>query len=374
VPPNAFSTIHPEAVLPSPHFYLGADYLLWWVRRRPTPTVVTAGNINDPIPGAVGQANTRVLIGGSGADDDNNQSGGRLTAVYWFDQDHTCGVDGSFFILEQSSTTRTAGGDGSDPTLVIARPFFDPNSGVRVAAPIVVPRLLAGEVAVSTPRRFMGGDANLRFSEEVSGVVISRVTLLAGARYAALDEKLLVAEDVTGVPGFFRDGSLRFSAQDNFVTYDRFYGGQLGLETETRVGPVLLTTVGKVALGTTEQIVKNTAFSQLTTPRGVTTDLTRGLLIQPTNRGRFSRNEFGALPEVDFSVTWVFNEHLRASLGYSFLYWSNVVRPGDQVDPTVNVGGVGALRQPGTSPHPLEPFHTTGFWAQGLSAGLEVSF
>jgi hypothetical protein len=132
---------------------------------------------------------------------------------------------------------------------------------------------------------------------------------------------------------------------------------------------------GKCAVGRNEQVLNIHGDTTLYEPDGtVTYDPTRGLLVQPTNGGRFTRHPIGVVPEVAVTLAWEFNEHVRASLGYNFLYWSNIIRPGDQIDQIVNVGAVGDPGQFGTSSHPRILWHDTGFWAQGLVAGLQVSY
>src|SRR5262249_15608567 len=96
LPANAFSAVHPETVSPSPHFYFGVDYLQWWVRKRQVPPLATLGSTLDTFPGAGGQPNTLALLG-PGSLDQSTQSGVRVNAVWWFDQDHTFGVDASAF-------------------------------------------------------------------------------------------------------------------------------------------------------------------------------------------------------------------------------------------------------------------------------------
>jgi hypothetical protein len=64
-------------------------------------------------------------------------------------------------------------------------------------------------------------------------------------------------------------------------------------------------------------------------------------------------------------------------VGYTFLYWSQVVRPGNQIDTTVNTTQVPTHPEfgPLTGPaQPMVPFRTTDFWAQGISLGVEVTF
>jgi hypothetical protein len=69
-------------------------------------------------------------------------------------------------------------------------------------------------------------------------------------------------------------------------------------------------------------------------------------------------------------------QHCRAFVGYDFLYWNQVVRPGNQVDRNINLSqsavfGSGTLSGPAT-PAPL--FGRSDFWAQGITFGLELRF
>ena len=64
-----------------------------------------------------------------------------------------------------------------------------------------------------------------------------------------------------------------------------------------------------------------------------------------------------------------------ATVGYSFIYWSRVVRPGDQIELDVNPDLLppeldpveGALR-------PRFAFNDTDYWLHGLNVGLECRF
>ncbi|HEV3261967.1 MAG TPA: BBP7 family outer membrane beta-barrel protein, partial [Gemmataceae bacterium] len=83
---------------------------------------------------------------------------------------------------------------------------------------------------------------------------------------------------------------------------------------------------------------------------------------QPTNIGTYSRDRFAVVPEATVRVGYELTEYLRASLGYTFLYCSEVVRPGDQIDRLLGPG------------HPAFFFSGTDFWAQGIDAQLEFRF
>ena len=44
---------------------------------------------------------------------------------------------------------------------------------------------------------------------------------------------------------------------------------------------------------------------------------------------RVRHDEFAVLPELGFNVGWQYNPLWRFYVGYTFLYWSDVARPGD---------------------------------------------
>jgi hypothetical protein len=60
------------------------------------------------------------------------------------------------------------------------------------------------------------------------------------------------------------------------------------------------------------------------------------------------------------------------------MYWSQVVRPGSQIDRNINLsqsvilGNTNGILTGPASPMPL--FNRTDFWAQGLSVGFELRF
>ena len=61
-----------------------------------------------------------------------------------------------------------------------------------------------------------------------------------------------------------------------------------------------------------------------------------GLLAQPTNIGSFSQNRFALIPQVNVKLGYQVLPGLRLTMGYNFTYVTRVLRPGDQVDTTVN--------------------------------------
>ena len=88
---------------------------------------------------------------------------------------------------------------------------------------------------------------------------------------------------------------------------------------------------------------------------------------EPVVAGRVSRAASGAAT--------THHEAIRALVGYDFLYWSSAMRPGEQIDRTVDLSFVpnapAGLTATGQN-RPMPPLKSTGYWAQGLHLGLEL--
>lgn len=69
---------------------------------------------------------------------------------------------------------------------------------------------------------------------------------------------------------------------------------------------------------------------------------------------------------------------LRATAGYTFIYWPDVFRAGDQIDTTVNRSQLPSLLTPGGPlVGPARPgalLRESDFWAHGLNFGLEFRY
>jgi hypothetical protein len=155
-----------------------------------------------------------------------------------------------------------------------------------------------------------------------------------------------------------------------FHTRSQFYGGQVGVQSEFRHGNLSLNLLGKVGLGVSHQVVTISGFETITAPSGVQSTENASLLAMPTNNGRTTKDVFAVVPEVGLDVGYDVLRNVRIAVGYTFLYWNDVVRPGDQIDPVVNTrfrAGVGPAR-----PAPL--FNATDFWAQGVSFSLALRY
>ncbi len=381
-PPNGFSPpVPPDAengfecnpqppCEPYARWFFGLDYLHWWIQRQPGPPLVTTGGLEDAVPGALGQPHTEpVLQGISGGSHD----GVRLSLGYDCDHDGIFGLDASWFWLDRTNPNSVVSGNGRTGSSVLTRPFFNVNTRQQDADPVNIPGVIGGTLIAATPVRLMGADADVRWLVNPNAVGFPRLTVLAGVAFIDLDEKLLIDESVFETPGLGVAGN-RFRLNDSFTTYNRFYGGQLGAVYDYCIGPLTLLFIGKVALGENDETLRISGFTTVTEPNGTTvTNPSAGLYAGPGNDGRRTGHHFCVMPQGQFKVAYQFNESVRLNLGYDALWLSEVLRPGNQINPNVNVQPVGGPPVAPLQPGPI-PFHQSGLWAQGFDIGVEINF
>jgi Putative beta barrel porin-7 (BBP7) len=184
---------------------------------------------------------------------------------------------------------------------------------------LFLPQRGAGGAALQTSSRLWAWELNAR-KPICEGVFVCpsgyrldyHADLLGGFRSLGLDESLLPAG-----PTLLR-------------TRDRFYGGQMGAQAGVRCGRWELDVLGKIAFGNTHQIVEQ-------------------------GPGHLNRDRLGVVPEANINLGYHVTGCVKVYVGYSFLYWSNVARPGDQLTRFATV-------------------RSTDFWAHGINFGVEARY
>jgi hypothetical protein len=377
-------------------FYVRGEYLLWGIRDgRVPPLVTTTPSVDGITTGALGAPGTTLLFGGSRLDQEL-QSGGRLTAGYWFDPCENWGIEGSGFFLVRRSVRFSALSDLTGRP-VLARPFTNPTGipASQLAELTTVPDFARDGPVIDAPTRLWGAELDGRF--KICCGCWYRVDLLAGFRYVQLDEGVHITENITTmgpippVPPAFPIGlpaGTQISVADRFDTRNQFFGGQIGTVAEFHKGPWLFEVRTKVALGETHEVLDING-AQVVTPPGMPQQRFAGGLLAvsnngtpfPGNIGHYTRNRFSVVPEVGLNVGYDVTSHLRVMVGYNFLYWSRVIRPGDQIDTRIDPNKIpnfvplsAATFGPPVPNAPSVPFKEAGFWAQGVSCGLEFHY
>jgi hypothetical protein len=280
-----------------------------------------------------------------------------------------------------------------------------------------------GGVGVTSSSRLQGSEINAVWNSDMDCCV--KLQVLAGLRWVQLEEGLGITSfvshnqsDVTliqpelGIAGrvigtatttnqFSNISSTQTTRVDQFDTHNNFYGGQVGVRGEYRWNQLSLIVGAKVALGemhetaeilgATSTTVTSTldptvgirlagipflvgAGTGVTSTTTTTTASAGGLFAQPFNIGHYSRDAFAVIPEGNIKIGYQLNESLRATVGYTFLYISEVARPGDQIDRGINPALLASPPALGFPLRPLFGFKGSNYWAQGVDLGLEFQF
>jgi hypothetical protein len=425
IPPPAADTGDPGRFVPNEggadgnRLWFGAEYLYWWTRHSPVsaplvttttavPAVIAPGT-GAVLPGAIGGAGTVVLLGGAPVDL-GAASGGRFTAGYWLDSENAVGVESNYLFLGRRRTTQGVGTNGAADSLNLFVPFFDvtglsgltavtgqpgeafgPLAGLPNAGP-AFPGLL-GSYVLRLTSSLQGAEANGAFNVTSGGGL--RLDMLGGFRWVQLHESLEFVANVLGQPAVFPEFAIH--AGDQFNARNNFFGGQIGAragyDLDGLLGGLSIDGTAKVAAGDMHREVTVNGVTQTNFVTGLVPGfvgapvqtLLGGVFAQPSNIGRHVTDRFAVVPEVGVNVGYRIGEWLRLSVGYSFLYLSNVARPGDQIDRSINVtrtgvadalnaAGLPILGPPTGPPRPAFAVQETSYWAQGINFGVEFRY
>ena len=123
-----------------PELQFGADYLLWWLHRGPTPPLLTTApnnglNANGLTGGKLGEPGTTALFTSDNLDY-GATSGMRLMAGISLDSDRFWSLEGAVFFLPRRAINYRAAGN-ADGTPLLTIPFLDASSGQQSSLDIV---------------------------------------------------------------------------------------------------------------------------------------------------------------------------------------------------------------------------------------------
>jgi hypothetical protein len=349
-----------------PRWSVSAEALSAWFKKSPTPVPIITDNYADA-PGV------NVLLGGGSVDTDPN-AGFRLTGTYRIDS--RMGVELTGFYIPSRSTSSSVSSTGQPGSIDLLLPFHDVTTDQENVTEISFWPEYRGSAQATLSNNLGGGEINLTWTMPPSEAW--RVDLLGGFRYLQLRESYTIT---TSSPFNPPNPADIWNTTDAFDARNRFYGLQVGARAAYDRGPWVGGVTGKVALGTMQQRVSVNGFLETNdyNDYGATQTFPGGYFALPTNSGDHSRNTFAVVPEIGLNVGYRVTPQATVFLGYSFLYASSVVRPGEQVNRNINPNlTVSYGNDPPVAPSgPAQPafsFHTTDFWAQTVSLGLAYRF
>jgi hypothetical protein len=353
------------------------------------PPLVTASPAGTPAgnAGVLGESGTEIIYGDQDILTDG-RSGFRNMFGGLFGPYKKIGWEAEYFDVGDIDESFQASGDGNGNP-ILARPFFNLTLGTQDSELISFPGLLTGTVDVNSFSRFNGAAGRFRFNKcckqrncdpcgscgpcggcnRCGYPPYCMIDFTAGYRYYGLREGLSIQEDLTSLQG---ESPGRFEILDQFETRNDFHGGEIGTSYLAGRNRWTWEMLMRIAIGGTRQNVTidgETTISPLVAPAET---FEGGLLAQRSNIGEYDRDRFSMIPEIGTNLGFYLSPRMRLTFGYTLVYWSNVVRPGDQIDLDLNTDLIppevvpfdGALR-------PRFVFRETDFWAQGINVGLD---
>jgi len=346
------------------------DYLLMMFRSNRTPALVTTGNPNEAALGSFANSNTRVVFGNQNTGSGLAQ-GFKVSGLFYVVDPEVVALEANYFLMEQRSFIHDVTSDPNGNP-VLARPFFDPSTGLESARVIANPGTNSGSAHDSFTTTLQGAEANLSYN--VTGNNFNdggNLILLAGARWINLREQYYNYDVSQTLPVA---GGIKSTFSDTFNTSNQFIGGQLGSKVRIRKGRSAFDIIGKLAVGPNFQRINAIGYNITTTnlvPPAVVTDRTQGFYVRGTNSGETIRTLFAVAPEMGLNWAFELNDNIKFNVGYTLLLMNNVVRPDSVINTNLATNpGSNGIYQP--SRENLRGDST--FWLQTINIGLELSF
>jgi hypothetical protein len=336
------------------------DVLLWWRQGRDLPPLVTTDPATES-PLQAGVLPDAQILFGDGRVSSDMQAGGRVDLGTWTDLRQCIGVGWRFFGLGDDSTEFNI---TSLQNPVLAIPFTDVTNG-NDALLVAFPGLRSGQVNFSASSNVIGNDVYARFL--ICRDHDSRLDFLTGWHYSRIEDSIQLRSRVTITDTTSVDFGTVTNVSDRFDARNSFNGGILGLLWERQCGCWSTTALARMALGNMSERVTINGATQITRPTGQNQSSNTGLFAASSNIGTYSRDEFTAVTEVGLTLGYRWGRCTQLTVGYTFIYWNDVVAAADAINPTLGTSA-GGQQQPQFS------FEHSDYWVQGLNLGFVREF
>jgi hypothetical protein len=355
----------PGSERPGP-FSFSAEALIWWFKSSPTPVPIIAD-------APLSLSDSKVLLGGENLDTNPNP-GFRLTAAYALNE--RWGLEGNFLYVPSRSTSNSVSSSGQLGSTDLLLPFFDVTQNQENFTEISFSPVFRGSAREELTNSLMGAEANGTWALATGRPW--QIDLLAGFRWLRLHETYTITTSSPFIPPSPQD---IWNTTDQFDTFNNFYGAQLGVRGRYDWGRFFASGAVKFAMGAMVQTVDingslvTNDFNDFGQPQ----TFPGGYFALPTNIGSHTRSVFAVVPEVGLNIGYRITSWAAVSVGYTFLYTNNVVRPGNQINRNINptqstaYSGDPAPQRQGPA-QPSFKFNSSDFWAQGINAGLSFRF
>lgn len=345
---------------------LGVEALRWRFKESPIPVPLVTD-------GYVGRPDTKTFLGGQDLDTGGNP-GLRLSGDYVLDGRR--GLEANVFHFKSRATDAGVSSSGRLGSTDLILPYLDAVTRTETGTEISYAPLYSGTAREELANDLRGAEFNGTWA--LAPVGAWKVDLIGGLRYWRLHEKYRFTTSSPFIPPHPQD---IWETTDEFDTANSFYGAQGGLRARFDEGAFFAHATVKVALGAMVQRARidGSLVTNDFTNYGPTQVYAGGYFALPTNMGQHERTVFAAVPEAGLNLGYRISPAATVFAGYSLVYASRVIRPGNQVNRTINTTqSVAHTEDPDARlSGPAEPsyrYAESRFWSQGLNVGFAWRF
>ncbi|WP_461508756.1 BBP7 family outer membrane beta-barrel protein [Rhodopirellula baltica] len=356
--------------------WMTAEALLWFTQARSSTPLITSAETGDRPELDSPDGPVTTIFGGDEAIGGDLSAGFRIDIGKNLSDDF--GVGGRFWWLSESSESASSGGIVDGTANSIGRPFFDTNipsdNSILIAGSGVTgSEDFEGSFSAESSLDIYAAEAYARM-KMLSGSGF-RTDLIGGFSHFGIDDTLTInstsIQTSAGPPGAANDRTVLF---DNIQTENRFYGGQIGFESQINRGKWSFKTLTKVHLGNMEQIYRGTGLRTFTDGGGSTDSTNGGVLAlgDTFNTTALDEDKFTFAPEANVKLAYQFRPNVSMSVGYSFIYWDDVLLSGDNIN---NVYNGDAITFPqGPLAQPASERKDSSLYTHGIDLGCVIDF
>jgi hypothetical protein len=361
--------------------WVGAEYLHWRLSGDDLPPLVTDSPATTPLAeaGVLGNPDTRILSGDETVGNDW-RSGWRIYAGVWLDCCWALG--GDYFNAGDDDYDFRA---GNDPDRIVARPFFNTNTGVPSRELVSVPNELEGTVDVAWSDEFEGAGLTLyrcisRCGDPCGCGPTHSVSFISGYRYYGYDSELGITENLEILPGNTTSTLVvgtQIFVQDSFLARNEFHGGEIGLQGCYQSSWWWVDGLAKLAIGSNRRTVIIDGQTTFDIPgQGVQTFEGGLLASSETNIGRYTDDTVIGIPEFRVGVGAMLTKSVSLRAGYNVIIWNDVARAGSHLPPGLRVDTDNIPPViPGGGPDPRFPgIQDSTLVAHGFNLAIEWAY
>ncbi len=364
------------------------EYLLWFFDTENTPVPLVTSDANFfPVEldrsGAGGGAQSIFEF------EDRPHSGARFTAEYLLAVDYdpvlreypflraaSLEVSG-FFLGERSIDFQ------EDFSTTLVRPFFELNNRQGSGFLVGAPNVATGSISGSSNAELWGVEANgwkTVFANAPGQSV--RIDVMGGFRYLNFNSDLQInsqtvyQDNLPDIAELQPFAGNRIDVTDTFQTSNGFFGPQVGFNMSYITSCFTASAIFKFGVGANFQELRISGSQLRTFSDGSKSFSPAGVYALPSNIGTFDRTKFGIVPEVNVKLAIPVSRRFTCFFGYTFMGWSEVIRPEEQIDPVIDITQIPNFPTGGASPtglgRPAVPFNDQFLFIHGLNAGVMV--